>query len=242
MREIINPGKYAEQKNKILEFAELHEDKFMEAGIDPDMLILSFFLDFPSRCQSFNHVQYELLSKFGVVNKGIDLYEIFRDILKDRDLLRGRILEVGAGVYPRLSEVIREDNSPELVKVTACDPALIVDTMSGVKLVKEPFTKSTNLDDVDTLVGLFPCEASRLMVDRAIEENKNLLLAFCNCDHSDNEIYTKHDECWADVACEYYQKKYGDAIKVLSWGKNVMIDLPIIEYKAPQFVKTTRGV
>ncbi len=235
MSKVINPEKYIENKGKIIDFVVDNSDKLPRGFAESFVRRVGFNIPLVMEC--FDYAELELFSKFGILCEEKDLYKQFSKILRDRGLLRGNILEVGAGFYPRLGEVIMEDKPAELVRITSYDPELIVDTMSGVKLVKEPFTKSTNLDDVGTIIGMFPCGASRLMIDRAINENKNLLLAFCGCDHSDNEISAEYGDLWADAACRYYKEKCGDDMQIFSWSNEVELSYPIMEYKAPQLVK-----
>lgn len=137
MKTRIDVDKYFEKKKEILEFvASNHERYGFEAAAS---LMTSFGFDSVLVSNGgINHLELELLSKFGVLRRDTDVYNKFNDFLRERDFLKGNVVEVGAGRYPRLCEVILEDKPDELVNVTAYDPKLILDTFSGVTLMKKP--------------------------------------------------------------------------------------------------------
>lgn len=89
----------------------------------------------------------------------------------------------------------------------------------------------TDISNVDTLYGLFPCNASITLIDKAIQENKNLLIAFCGCDHSD-EVHTKWvGKYWAEDVCMDYREKYGKCVEISNWNPEMGLNLPIMTYK-----------
>ena len=47
--------------------------------------------------------------------------------------------------------------------------------MKKILIKKEKFTLSTNISGVDLLMGFFPCEATEIMLEKALKEEKELL-------------------------------------------------------------------
>lgn len=230
MSKLIDKKKYFERKEEMVNFLINNHNRY---GLETTTCLATIFQfdlmlddDHP-----LNYEEAEILSKFGVFKKDCDMYKKFNEFLRERDFLRGNVVEVGAGVYPRLCEVIMEDKPVELVNVTAYDPKLVFETIPGVNFVNKPFTKETNIDDVDTLYGLFPCAASITLIDKAIEENKNLLIAFCPCDHSDKEHMKWFGKYWAEDVCDDYIEKYGKKIEITKWNKEIGFDYPIMTYR-----------
>lgn len=226
----IDIDKYFEHKGEIIEFIIRNHEKYGLTSTSKLMAAFSFdSVLMPG--MGLSHLELELLSKFGALRKEADVYKNFHELLRERNFLQGNVVEVGAGKYPRLCEVIMEDKPDELISVTAYDPCLVFDTIPRVKFVNKPFTKETDISEADTLYGLFPCDASITLIDKAIEENKNLMVAFCACDHSDS-IHTKWiGKYWAEDVCMDYREKYGKCIEIDGWNREMGLDLPIMTYK-----------
>lgn len=100
--------------------------------------------------------------------------------------------------------------------------------MDGAKIVKDKFTKQTNISDIDTIYGLFPCGATISMIDKACEEDKNLLLAFCPCNHTTPAHRWWAGNWWAEDVCVDYKEKYGNEIQILKWSKQYNLPYPIM--------------
>lgn len=230
MSRIVDVEKFFEQKREILNFIKQNEEKLGFATTSSLLLSINFDQVLVPG-MALNSLELEILSKFDAIKKETDVYHEFKNMLMERDFLQGNVVEVGAGRIPRLSEVIMEERPSGLVSVTAYDPLLIYDTLSGVKLVKEPFTYETDIHDANTLYGLFPCKGSVSLIDKAIDENKNLLIAFCGCDHSDAIHGRWLGDTWADDVCDEYSERYGDRVEVSKWSENVGLSYPILTYK-----------
>ena len=50
----------------------------------------------------------QLLSKYGILKEEFDIYLRVYNLLESEGFIKGDILEVGCGVYPRLAEIITE--------------------------------------------------------------------------------------------------------------------------------------
>lgn len=99
-------------------------------------------------------------------------------LLSSYSFLNGNCCEVGAGSYPRLAELVLPTLQQNHHKLTIYEPNIILDKLGSAKIIKDKFTMQTNIVDVDTIYGLFPCDATISMIDKAFQENKNLLQHF----------------------------------------------------------------
>lgn len=149
-------------------------------------------------------------------------------ILEDYDLLKGNICEVGAGRYPRLAELVAPKIHTNNGTLTIYDPNVLFTEHKGIKVVKDKFTKSTNIDNIDTLYGLYPCDASIILAEKAFEEDKNLVLAFCACDHSTRKHMKWLGKYWAEDFCMDYREKYGSEAEIINWSSTLNNDHPIM--------------
>lgn len=144
-------------------------------------------------------------------------------LLRQLQFLKGNCCEIGSGEKPSLSKLVL----PEILKnkktLTIYDPE-IAENLSNTTIHQKKFTKESDISNIDTLFGLFPCEASITMIDKAILENKNLLLAFCSCN-----LGTAEHRLWlAEDICTDYQKIYGSQIEIQQWPEEYEIETPIM--------------
>lgn len=120
----------------------------------------------------------EVYDQLGILPSNLNIYDGFFQLLKDNFTLNGgRIVEVGGGVIPCLAKRIEAEL--DTGRLVVYDPRLSIyeeDTMS-LKLVREKFTKSSSLADCNLLIGLMPEEAAELVIDRAIAEKIDFMVA-----------------------------------------------------------------
>lgn len=100
-----------------------------------------------------------------------------------------------------------------------------------ITIVKDNFTSTTNIDTFDTIFGLYPCEASIDITLKGIEENKNLLIAFCNCDHSTEEYPLWFGDYWAIDFCSTMKERYKDKIEIIDNQITPKVKLPILIHR-----------
>lgn len=220
----INREKYFKKKNEILKFIRSHEYEYEEMTLFMLILIMKdTVLERPIPLELS-----QLLSKFGVYHNEEDHYiEMFK-LLEKYSFLQGNCCEIGAGMYPRLSELVAPQLKLRQGTLTIFEPNIIVSKLDHAKIVRKQFKKDTNIDKIDTLYGLFPCEASIVMAEKAFEEDKNLMLAFCPCDHSTREHPKGIGKYWAEDFCMDYKEKYGKEVEIINWPTTIGYDLPIM--------------
>lgn len=212
---IYNPNYYMEKAETVEELSFYH------------MLNLMMSIEWQN-IFDLSPMTMQIFSKFQILNEKYDPYLEIYKLLKMNNLLNGNCLEVGAGVYPRLAELVNSDLDKNDHKLTIYEPNIILDKLQNITVVKDNFTKQTNLTGIDTLYGLFPCDASVTLAAKAFEEDKNLVLAFCDCDHSTEEYKKMKNHYWCETVCEKFKEKYGDEVEIANWSAAFDLTLPIM--------------
>lgn len=225
--DFIDARKYYEQREEILDFITKNEDNYS--------ISVARYLRFMITTNSV--VSYngplatcllQLLSKYDVIKNEKDFYKVFAETLKKYNLLNGNCCEVAAGEYPRLSEIIYPTVEEKHSNLTIYEPTLTIKKLGNAKLVKEKFTFETDISGYDTLFGMFPCEATIPLIEKSITADKNLLVAFCDCDHSTEKYPFKSGKTWADDVCANLKKEYGDELQILQWPEEIQQPTPIL--------------
>lgn len=227
----INKEKYLEEKDNILKF--LKEHKYLYDDRDYEMIIslISFDILLDNERYSSNCDIAALLSKYNIFTDENDRYLMFYKMLEELDFIKGNSIEIGSGPYPRLAEVIEDNHKRKDYNLTIYEKCEVFRLSKDIKVVKEAFTSSTNIKDVDNIFSIMPCEASIDITLKGIEENKNMLIAYCGCDHS-NKIYPKYRKrYWADNFCYMMKERYGNDIEITGWKPLKDEKMPILIHK-----------
>ena len=129
----------------------------------------------------------EIYGELGLTHKIGDFYGEHLNRINRRFGLDKNILEIGSGYMPAFAhKVAAYQQKIEKGTITIYEPLLIVDEPKypNMKLYKEEFTKETPIQDYDLLVGILPCEATTLILEQAIANDKDFYVAMCGCNHS----------------------------------------------------------
>ena len=148
------------------------------------------------------------------------------------DIKNKKILEIGGGVLPRLGK--RISTVLNTGKIVVYDPRLshYEQSTDKMRLVKDKFIRGNNINDADLMIGLMPCEAAEVIIDAAIDNNVDFVLALCEGGfHGDEYDFYDSPEEWissmvryADREVEYrgmgklkvkYLDKYGSPYPVI---------------------------
>ncbi len=229
---VIDREKYFEKKADMLEF--VCENRKIFGDYFPSLLsfvVSDLGLELQEYCPM---VIKQIFSKFDLYLDGADEYQMIAQLLKRYSFLNGNLAEVGAGFYPRLAEIILPSIKGTL---TLYEPNIHF-TDFKAKIVKDPFTWDSDISDIDTLYALYPCEATIPVLEKAFYDDKNVLLAFCDCNHSTIRHRKRGDHYWAHYVCEDYLDQYGEEIEILKWPSTVQnLDLPILVRKSSKQLK-----
>ena len=215
---LLNEEKYFSKKTEMLDFIIENKDKdiewakYLSIHIFEDSYIIEFPKNTPHEIATDDS---EIFSKFGVYNEGSYPYIEMAKLLQSYSFLEGNCCEIGAGSYPRLAELVIPKIKLSHGSLTIYEPELLFSDIENVTVVKEKFTKETDIKGIDTLYCLYPCKATISIADKAFEEDKNLMLAFCPCDHSTKEHLKWMGKYWAEDVCMDYREKYGKEAEII---------------------------
>lgn len=229
---IIDAEKLLREKGNIIKFILENREVYEQIGIESLITILdnNFLLLEESLAENF--IIAELLSKFKIFKNGYDDYVKFYKLLEKNNFIEGNCLEIASGLYPRLAEIIKESHYKKDYNLTIYEPKKIIRIANDITVNREKFTKDTNIKQVDSIWGIHPCGASIDMTLKGIEENKNLAIAFCGCDHSTSEFPHWFGDYWAiDFCCEM-KERYGESIEIFEWNRpKTKKKLPVLVHK-----------
>lgn len=225
--QLIDEEKFFAKKGEILDFLYDNRSIYGELG---ELLGLLIYSDVVLQMDNSNiPVQLsQIFSKFDVKTEGMDDYFEFYNLLNKYRFLEGNCCEVGAGLYPRLCELTIPTIIQNKGTLTIYEPNIMFDKIENAILKKEEFNKKTNIDNVDTIYALYPCEATVTVAEKAFQEDKNLMMALCPCDHSTEKHQKWFSDYWAVDFCMDYKEKYGDEVEIIKWPTKTEIDLPIM--------------
>lgn len=227
----IDKEKYLKEKNNILKFLIDNRYLYEKQKYEMILSIIGFDILLDNEGWSANCDIAALLSKYNIFTEGNDRYLMFYKMLEELDFIKGNSLEVGSGPYPRLAEIIKDNHQRRDYNLTIYEKCNVFKTSKDIKVVKDAFTSSTNIEDVDNIFSIMPCEASIDITLKGIEENKNMLIAYCSCDHS-NKMYPKYRKrYWADNFCSMMKERYLNDIEITEWEYLKGENIPILIHK-----------
>ena len=227
----INKEKYLEEKDNILKFLKDYKYLYEDREYEMILSIISFDVLLDNEGYSANCDIAALLSKYNIFTDENDRYLMFYKMLEDSHFIKGNSLEIGSGPYPRLAEIIKDNHKEKDYNLTIYEKCDVFRLNKDIKIVKDAFTSSTNIEKVDNIFSIMPCEASIDITLKSIEENKNLLIAYCSCDHS-NKMYPKYRKrYWADNFCSMMKERYGNDVEITEWEPLKDEKMPILIYR-----------
>lgn len=121
----------------------------------------------------------EVLDALRLIPSNHNIYEDYIHFINEiHDIKNKNILEVGGGVIPRLGERLSEYQ--ESGSITVYDPRLYQE-QDDCKLIlkKKRVTTSTDVTDVDLIIGLMPCKGAEELIKLAIKNKKDFVVWLC---------------------------------------------------------------
>lgn len=163
-------------KSKIEAFFRKYPDLFKDYE---KKYILNYLNSFNKR-ELVPDLVREVYDELGIIPDDSNIYIAFIDFISRQYRLKDKnIIEVGGGVLPRLGKRIAAnlDNG----RIVVYDPRLSRYEIGTdkLKLVREKFTKDTDVENADLMIGLMPCEAANVIVDSATKNRIDFVLALC---------------------------------------------------------------
>lgn len=143
-------------------------------------------------------VMREIYDELGIIPEEKNMYTAFIDLLEETHGYEGKnIVEVGGGILPRLGKRIH--TLQHKGTITIYDPRIGKDIEGEDRftLIREPFTRKTELDGCDLLIGLMPCKGAEPLIDQAVEKKIDFLLWLCEGGpHGDCYDYFEDEREW----------------------------------------------
>lgn len=123
----------------------------------------------------------------GLIKPNCSVYRRMAHIVNKNFNLKRDVVEIGSGIFPILGDYLRKCQL-QLGKgtVTVYDAKVWTNYPTSAKLVRSYFHTSTELASNSLLVGLFPCDATDVILEKALQEDLEFCIALCGCNHSGN--------------------------------------------------------
>lgn len=220
----IDLKKLKNEQNNIISFFNTHHKYYSQ---DEQFIVLSSLMYPEILSLGYSYFLAEIFSKYNIYTEGNDCYRYIAKRLEELGFLEENCCEIGAGIYPQLSALVLPTILKNNRKLTIYDPKTISNILPHAEIMNENFTEKSNIEHAGSIFGIFPCAATTVMIDKAIKENKNLLLSFCACDHSSFKIPKYNHNYWAEAVCKYYQRKFSDQFEFENYP-NDLCSLPIM--------------
>lgn len=229
---ILDQNELWKQRRKIYNFINQNISKYGEEVSKNMIYSLRMLISDDSHEYIDDIIEPELMqlfSKYGVIKKAQDPYLKMYDLLEKSGFLNSDCCEVSAGTYPRLSELVAKSLKETNHKLIIYDPKIILSSL-GEKVIikKELFTHQTDISNVETIYGMYPCEATTTIVEKGLKENKNILIAFCQCDHSTPKYPRGEEFCWALDVCKKIKNEHGSEIEMFYLSEPPKEEFPLI--------------
>ena len=140
----------------------------------------------------------------GIYNKFQDnKYKNFYDFLSSNYNLNQHLLEVASGMFPSFAQMVASKQC--IGTVTAIDPDSIIDTLDGIKIIKEPLSPETDISKFDLLYAISPCEALKEIITSANKYEKEFCVLSCSCTHLPKELITYRREVFYGEYINYIE-------------------------------------
>lgn len=185
----------------------------------------------------------QVYSELGVYGEN-DFYNEHVQKIKENFDISGNILEVGSGYFPAFGKkMAMEQLRIKSGTITLYDTNLSIGNplTKNMHTVKDAFSEKTSIKSYDLIVGIMPCEATRLIIKKACEEHKNFYIALCTCIKdpeliaSDMLIRFKgpryYQEVMMKIAEEYVRKYDNGSLEIDFLDPKYCVKSPIIYNK-----------
>lgn len=172
---------YSEIKENVTTFWQENKEKYpqaMQDGLWAD--ILADHKQFNIPCAVLQIYDY-----LDLLKDEYNIYKLFANFYFEyfENPYNKNIIDIASGRIPssalRLQEGILLNSGKG--KVTAYDPGMLDLKFPGLKVKRKRFTEMTRIKKYDILTATLPCDATELIIKRAIEAEKEFLVQLCPC-------------------------------------------------------------
>jgi hypothetical protein len=141
----------------------------------------------------------QVYAEIGILPDEENTYKDFINLMKKKYNIYSNILEIGSGFIPTMAQYIDDEQRSVSGTITVYDPELIIEKRGNIKLFKNNFTCNDSVNDYDLIIAVAACEASKMLIRKANDANKDFMIALCGCVHLPDNYpsYMYYD-------CSYY--------------------------------------
>ena len=151
---------------------------------------------------------YAIYDVLKMIPSNINLYDNFLKKLESKFELDCNILEVGGGNLPRIAErIAKKQLDIGCGSITVIDSNLAINNTkySNLKLCRNEFTLDTDISNFGLIIGLFPCEATEVIVHKSLINNKSFFIRLCDCIHPFDDFSEEEYNFYLTHPQEYYK-------------------------------------
>ena len=124
----------------------------------------------------------QFYKEYDLLDEHSDMYKAFVKIIKFRhpDLSNATILDVCGGMVPQLGRELAK----EAKHVMVVDRNMVFkNNPDNLEPIKRRIESYRDLPKADIVVGLLPCEGTQHVIDYAVANKRDFVLALCGCWH-----------------------------------------------------------
>lgn len=193
---------YNEIKEKVTTFWQENKEKYPKA-LQAELwgAILSDHKPFYIPCAVSQIYDY-----LDLLKEENNIYKLFANFYFEYfdDSYNKNIIDIASGRIPssalRLQEGISLNGGQG--KVTAYDPWMLHLNFPGLKAKRKEFTEKTGIKKADVLTATMPCDATELIIKRAIQSEKEFLIQLCPCVPEEYHPFVSYN-MWTNRLYEY---------------------------------------
>ena len=172
----------------------------------------------------------EVLDELGFIPDDYNIYQEFARFIDDvHGIDQKNIVEIGGGRFPRLAKRLKERQN--YGKITVYDPNLSLEESSDrLVLKRRRASLYTDVGDCDLIVGLMPCKGADVLLDLALNNNKDFVLWLCEGGpHGDEFDFFEDENEWRESMID----KARNAVEKNNMGKLIIKKIDRFSNKFP---------
>jgi hypothetical protein len=212
------------KSNITKEQLRLYLDEYFETYDIPSMFRPSYelvYLDGLKEGTRIDSYINQFYKEYNLLKEGCDPYKAFSDIISyaHPDLKDKTVLELGGGMVPQLGRELAKNAKHVMVVDRNIVSRNNPDNLEAINCRVESYK---DLPSADVIVGLLPCESTQHVIDYAIANKKDFLIAFCGCLNNLN------------ISSDMHKKIYRPSIQYNMVEKYEKYTMVRIEEEAPE--------
>ena len=157
----------------------------------------------------------QVYEEAGLMKPECSIYYHMKQIIMQNFNIGSDFIEIGSGIFPVLGHSIRKEQIKiGAGNVTVYDSKVWSEYSTTAVLKQENFTLDTKVNLNSILVGIFPCEAMNMMLEKSLNEELECCIALCGCNHSGIKFLPPR---------EYHERLINYLSKNLPHGKKLQL-------------------